>query len=174
VLGRSATAKKKMCAVLLPPGVNPFAVNEYIISRFWVGSSGKNVGSCKYGNEQTDFIERGLLDNRGSRTWLPRLWLFRISSLGDPRTQTVSNNTHVFCRNEKKLQNSRKIGNTPNINNTEVVQLNYTHVSIQRLHASRAIRKIVLQLLKKNKYFREFDRKNSDWSHECKSSTLLL
>jgi len=49
----------------------------------------KTMGSCEYGNEHSDYMERGVLDNRRSRTWLPRLWLFRISSLGDPRTQNL-------------------------------------------------------------------------------------
>jgi hypothetical protein len=128
------------------------------------------VNYCEYGNEHSDYMERGLLDNTGSRTWLPRMWLFRISSLGDARSQTDSNNTRGFCWDNKKSQNSRKIGNTPTINNTEVLRLNYTHVSIQPLHTSWAIHKNILQLLKKRKYFRELGKKNSDRAHECKSS----
>jgi hypothetical protein len=53
-------------------------------------------------------MERGLLDNRGSSTWLPRMWLFRISSLGDPRTQSVSNDTHGFCGNKKNRKIQEK------------------------------------------------------------------
>ena len=115
-------------------------------------------------------MERGLLNNKGIRTWLPRTWLFRISSLGDRRTQTDSNNTHGFCGNNKKSQNSRKIGNTPNINNTNVLRLHYTHGAIQPLQTSKVIRKNILQLLKKGKYLRELGKKNSGWARECNCS----
>lgn len=114
-------------------------------------------------------MERGWLNNRGSRAWLSRTWLFRISSLGDPRAQTALITHMDFAGIVQKSQNSRKIRNTPNINNTKVLLLNYTHGAIQPLQSSKVIRKNILQLLKKRKYLRELGKKNSDRAHECNS-----
>ena len=50
-----------MCTVVLPPGVNPTAINKYVISRAVLLRKGNASGKIYRGNENTNFVFSNIL-----------------------------------------------------------------------------------------------------------------